>query len=57
MCIRDSSLASVALLLSVAAPVVEVVRLQNQTITLEGTPELGGRGLSFSLNDLSLIHI
>ena len=46
-----SSLASVALLLSVAAPAVEVVRLQNQTITLEVTPELGGRGLSFSLND------
>ena len=46
-----SSLASVTLLLSIAAPVVEVVRLQNQAITLEVTPELGGRGLSFSLND------
>ena len=30
---------------------VEVIRLENQAIVLEATPELGGRGLSFSLKD------
>lgn len=41
------------MLLSVStnAPAVEVIRLENSTIVLEVTPELGGRGLSFSLKD------
>ena len=30
---------------------VEVIRLENPTIVLEVTPELGGRGLAFSLKD------
>jgi len=30
---------------------VEVIRLENQSVVLEVTPELGGRGLSFSLKD------
>lgn len=38
------------LLLSAAAPLVDTVRLENQVVTLEVTPALGGRGLSFSLN-------
>ena len=46
-----SSLASVAVFLSIAAPVVDTVRLENQAVTLEVTPALGGRGLSFSLKD------
>jgi hypothetical protein len=44
------TLALATLLLSAAAPLVDTVRLENQTVTLEVTPELGGRGLSFSLN-------
>ena len=40
-----SSLASVAVFLSIAAPVVDTVRLENQAVTLEVTPALGGRGL------------
>ena len=39
-----------SLLLSAAAPMVDTIRMENQVVTLEVTPALGGRGLSFSLN-------
>lgn len=39
------------LFVSTAAASVEVVRLENQAVVLEVTPELGGRGLHFSLKD------
>ncbi|MEP6907008.1 MAG: DUF4380 domain-containing protein [Pseudoxanthomonas sp.] len=43
------SLAIVLLSVSVNASAVEVIRLENDAIVLEVTPELGGRGLGFSL--------
>ncbi len=45
------SLAIVLLSVSMNASAVEVMRLQNDTIVLEVTPELGGRGLGFSLKE------
>ena len=45
------SLAVVLLFVSTASSAVEVIRLENQTVVLEVTPELGGRGLAFSLKD------
>ena len=39
------------LFLSTNAMAVEVIRLENPTIALDVTPELGGRGLAFSLKD------
>lgn len=45
------SLAIALLLMPTNALAVEVIRLDNQNIVLEVTPELGGRGLSFSLKD------
>lgn len=43
------SLAIALLVASVNASAVEIVRLENDAIVLEVTPELGGRGLGFSL--------
>ena len=45
------SLAVALLFVSAASSAVEVIRLENQTVVLEVTPELGGRGLHFSLKD------
>lgn len=42
-------LMAVLLLSPMAAPAVEIIRLQNEILTLEVTPGLGGRGLWFSL--------
>lgn len=44
-------LMTVLLFVSTNAAAVEVIRLENSTVVLEVTPELGGRGLSFSLKD------
>lgn len=43
------SLAIALLVVSVNASAVEVIRLENASVVLEVTPELGGRGLGFSL--------
>jgi hypothetical protein len=42
-------LAGVLMCVPMAASAVETVRLQNGTVMLEVTPQLGGRGLGFSL--------
>jgi hypothetical protein len=43
-------LAGVLMCVPMAASAVETVRLQNGTVMLEVTPQLGGRGLGFSLH-------
>ena len=43
-------LAGVLLCVPMAASAVETVRLENGTVLLEVTPQLGGRGLGFSLH-------